>query len=51
MDNNNKIISRLKELLSHVIRIRSSLYPSDWNYDHLYMVEQELTDIIGGHDD
>jgi hypothetical protein len=37
---------QLEALLQKIEKMRSSLYPPDWRYDPLYLVAQELRQII-----
>lgn len=41
-----KVIARIEALLSNIRQMRASFYPSDWTYDPLYRVEQELAEIL-----
>jgi len=37
---------RLEKLLARVRELRKNLYPPGWTYDPLYLVEQEIADLL-----
>ena len=40
------VAARLTAILSGIRRTRSSLYPSDWTFDPLHKIEQEIQELL-----
>ena len=38
--------ARLEAIIGNIRRYRASLYPEDWTYDPLYLIERELEALL-----